>query len=84
MSQITQIVELPEGECLTKELVEEAMSYLPDGHLEDFTLTRLLRGDGISMGVWRYIGFEAGIIFRIDELRQLAGPKLIVKVIEAI
>ena len=84
MSKIMHVVELPKGEQLTKELLEEAMSYLPKGKPEDFTLTRLLRGDGISMSYWNYVGVKRGVLMRFEELRHVAGPKLIVKVIEAI
>lgn len=84
MSKITHIVELPKGEPLTKELLEEAMSYLPEGIPEDFTLTRLLRGDGISMSCWNYVGVHRGVLIRFEELRHVSGIKLIVKVIEAI
>lgn len=84
MSQIMHVVELPKGEKLTKGLLEEAMSYLPKGEPEDYTLTRLLRGDAVSMSSWNYVGVHRGILMRFEEFRHVSGPKLIVKVIEEI
>lgn len=84
MSKIMQVVELPEGEMLTKELLEEAMSYLPPCDPEDTPLVQLLAGNRDSLYSWKYLIEKDGVLFREDKLSNLYGPKLIVKVIEAI
>lgn len=86
MSKIMHVVELPKGEMLTKELLVEAMNYLPPCVPEDKPMADLLNGEGERTNLyrWNYLIERNGVLYREDKLSTQYGPKLIVKVIEAI